>query len=158
MDKQKESSIWPWIAIFVSAGAGVVILWLISWALITRQFGENPMGPGEFGDMFGAVNALFSGLAFAGVILAILLQRQELKLQREELARSSKAQEAQERALVIAARLDANVALLERAGRQLESTAGITRLTGPIEVREKEYAAQVEILLRELTESAETSD
>lgn len=36
--------------------------------------------------MFGAVNALFSGLAFAGLFYAILLQRQELALQREELS------------------------------------------------------------------------
>ncbi len=55
---------------------------------------------GTFGDMFGAVNTLFSGLAFAGVIYAILLQRQELSLQRKELEltrreleKSAKAQE-----------------------------------------------------------------
>jgi uncharacterized membrane protein YciS (DUF1049 family) len=41
---------------------------------------------GTFGDMFGAVNTLFSGLAFAGVIYAIFLQRKELELQREELS------------------------------------------------------------------------
>jgi hypothetical protein len=35
--------------------------------------------------MFGAVNALFSGLAFAGVVFALLVQRVELQLQREEL-------------------------------------------------------------------------
>ena len=40
---------------------------------------------GTFGDMFGITNAFFSGLAFAGVIYAILLQRKELKFQREEL-------------------------------------------------------------------------
>jgi len=40
---------------------------------------------GTFGDMFGSINALFSGLALAGIILTILLQRKELKLQREEL-------------------------------------------------------------------------
>lgn len=40
---------------------------------------------GLFGDMFGASNALFTGLSFVGVIIAILLQRQELKLQRKEL-------------------------------------------------------------------------
>lgn len=39
----------------------------------------------SFGDMFGAVNTLFSGLAFAGVIYAIFLQGKELELQREEL-------------------------------------------------------------------------
>lgn len=40
---------------------------------------------GTTGDMFGAVNALFSGLAFAGIIFTILLQRNELQLQREEI-------------------------------------------------------------------------
>jgi hypothetical protein len=35
--------------------------------------------------MFGGVNALFSGLAFVGVIYAILIQRQELKIQGREL-------------------------------------------------------------------------
>jgi hypothetical protein len=40
---------------------------------------------GVFGDAFGAVNALFSGLALAGVIVAIFLQRIELRYQREEL-------------------------------------------------------------------------
>lgn len=40
---------------------------------------------GQFGDMFGVVNALFSGLAFAGIIYTILLQREELAAQRKEL-------------------------------------------------------------------------
>jgi hypothetical protein len=33
---------------------------------------------GQFGDQFGAVNALFSGFAFAGIIFTILLQRSDL--------------------------------------------------------------------------------
>lgn len=45
---------------------------------------------GTYGDMFGVVNALFSGLAFGGVIIAILLQRAELKLQRLELQQTRK--------------------------------------------------------------------
>lgn len=40
---------------------------------------------GTFGDMFGAINSLFSGLAFASIVYTILLQRQELSLQRHEL-------------------------------------------------------------------------
>lgn len=40
---------------------------------------------GQIGDAFGSINALFSGLALAGVVLAVLLQREELKLQRQEL-------------------------------------------------------------------------
>lgn len=38
-----------------------------------------------FGDSFGAVNALVSAFAFAGMIVAFILQRYELKLQRKEL-------------------------------------------------------------------------
>ena len=40
---------------------------------------------GQFGDMFGAMNAIFSGLAFAAIIYTIQLQRKELSLQRLEL-------------------------------------------------------------------------
>jgi hypothetical protein len=70
----------------VATGAGVCVfvLWLAAWGLIRLWYGA-PSGPGVFGDQFGALNALFSGLAFAGVIFAILLQRQELELQRREL-------------------------------------------------------------------------
>lgn len=63
-------------------------------------------GPGTFGDMFSAINALFSGLAFAGIIFTILLQREELKFQREELKltrkelnRTASAQEISQQAL-----------------------------------------------------------
>lgn len=35
--------------------------------------------------MFGAINALFSGLAFGGIVYTILLQREELSAQRQEL-------------------------------------------------------------------------
>lgn len=71
------------IASFV-AGSVIVMAVLIFYAMIITTF-KQPSGAGEFGDMFGAPNALFSGLAFLGVIVAILLQKQELGLQRQEL-------------------------------------------------------------------------
>lgn len=40
---------------------------------------------GTFGDSFGALNALFSGLAFAGLIVTLIMQKEELGMQREEL-------------------------------------------------------------------------
>lgn len=40
---------------------------------------------GEFGDAFGAINAVFTGLAFAAVIYGIILQRKEIRLQQREL-------------------------------------------------------------------------
>lgn len=68
----------------------ILILWLANLALIVnkdRFFGASTdtINIGTFGDMFGAVNALFSGLAFAGIIITIYLQRTELSLQRVEL-------------------------------------------------------------------------
>lgn len=63
---------------------GVILLWISCWLLsiyLIDSFTER----GQFGDMFGAVNALFSGLAFGGIILTILLQKEELRLQRKEL-------------------------------------------------------------------------
>lgn len=41
--------------------------------------------PALFGDSFGAVNALISAFAFAGMIVTFVLQRYELRLQRHEL-------------------------------------------------------------------------
>jgi len=65
----------------------VITIWALTWTLTDLFFCE--LGEkGTFGDMFGSVNALFSGLAFVGVIVAILLQRVELKLQREELVQT----------------------------------------------------------------------
>ncbi|HEX5055979.1 MAG TPA: putative phage abortive infection protein [Gammaproteobacteria bacterium] len=58
----------------------VLGVWLLSW-----YFLENRPDRGTFGDMFGSVNALFSGLAFAALIYTIFLQRRELKLQHHEL-------------------------------------------------------------------------
>jgi len=71
-------------------GLAIVIL-IISLAYYYPIHLKSNIGTDEwkhtalFGDSFGGLNAIFSGLAFAGVIITILLQRNELKLQREEL-------------------------------------------------------------------------
>jgi len=59
-----------------------------------------------FSGMFDSVNTLFAGLAFAGVIYAILIQTKQLDLQRQELAltrielqRAAAAQEASQKTL-----------------------------------------------------------
>ena len=53
----------------------------IIYGLIVYGLGDK----GVFGDMFGALTAWFSGLAFAGIIYTILQQKTELEYQREEL-------------------------------------------------------------------------
>ena len=61
----------------------IIGLWISSGLLI--NFFVNPDRQGVFGDMFGSINALFSGLALFGIIISILIQQNELKLQRTEL-------------------------------------------------------------------------
>jgi Putative phage abortive infection protein len=70
--------------IIVLAILGVTLLWALG-GLLSYAWGP-PSNGGEFGDMFGAVTALFTGLAFAGVIWTVRLQAEELRLQRAELA------------------------------------------------------------------------
>lgn len=79
---------------------GVIILFLLNFSMIFFVSSENTRG--TFGDQFGAVNALFSGLAFTGLIYTIILQRRDLeiqrhdlKLQREEIALNRKEMEEQ---------------------------------------------------------------
>lgn len=83
-NEETKSQLWIWIIIAI---VGVIALWGLSWILIDKYI-DSPTDQGTFGDMFGAVNALFSGLAFAGLIVTLLYQKEELKLQREELAQT----------------------------------------------------------------------
>lgn len=88
---------------------GVILLWLLApylpsiWGWAMGQMGlESPSSAGEFGDQFGSVTALFSGLAFAGLLLTLALQRNELHqtqeavhLQTKELELTREAVKAQ---------------------------------------------------------------
>lgn len=74
---------------------------------------------GTFGDMFGAVNALFSGFAFLGMVYAILLQRQEMTETREVLKQSALAQKLQ----AAAAAIDA----LEMARRHANNATALAK-------------------------------
>ena len=125
----------------------VVGLWLGSWIIIGISFGSWS-DRGQFGDMFGAANSLFSGLAFAGLIFTILLQRRELALQREELAlareeleRSADAQERSGEALT--AQLQASAISTQLSAVSLLIGEKIQHLSGyhPSELRGKAAAA-----------------
>lgn len=52
---------------------------------VTCLFGVVSAERGPLGDGFGALSAVFSGLAFAGMIITLTLQGKELELQRQEL-------------------------------------------------------------------------
>jgi len=51
------------------------MLWILSICWIVPGWPKR----GQFGDMFGGLSALFTGLAFAGLIFTILMQKTQLK-------------------------------------------------------------------------------
>jgi hypothetical protein len=83
MKYHKETDVY--LPKFLKIALGFLILTFI-FPFIVNYFFSDWSQSGTFGDTFGALNALFSGLALAGVIVTILIQRTELKNQRIELA------------------------------------------------------------------------
>lgn len=84
--RQKEPN-WKGWAIGVGLFAIILVLGFagvligITWPIEEMSVAKA----GVFGDSFGALNTLFSGLAFAGLVITLLMQRYELKLQREDI-------------------------------------------------------------------------
>lgn len=66
----------------------LIVIWAVGGLIVFLAY-RDPNDRGTFGDMFGTINALFSGLAFAGIIYTIFLQRIELRYQRNEIAKST---------------------------------------------------------------------
>lgn len=75
--------------LFICAGCVICAVWLASFVLI-YLFIDDWDVRGQFGDLFGSVNALFSGLAFAGLVITIIQQRHDLQLQGEAINQSKK--------------------------------------------------------------------
>lgn len=80
---------------------------------------------GQFGDSFGVINALFSALAFLGIIITILLQKEELELQREEIKQNREELKRQADALENGLNLDAYTSLLNAYSVILNPTNGL---------------------------------
>ncbi len=114
----------------------VFIAIFIVYFIIVRHSYPDLISRAQFGDLFGGLNTLFSGLAFGGVVYAILLQRKDLELQREELKltrqelkRTAKAQEKAEEALSrqavslkVTAKLNGKSAILQHYNALIEAS------------------------------------
>ena len=74
---------------FIKAFVGIgIFLFLLSLAypFVIHHYFPKWEDSALFGDTFGALNSVFSGLAFLGIIVTILIQRNELEQQRVELS------------------------------------------------------------------------
>jgi hypothetical protein len=130
----------PILTLFLVIGG----LWWLSWYLIVRSPSLATWAErGAFGDMFGAIGGFFSGLAFAGIILTVHLQTQELRLQRDAIQQANRnldaltdAQRWTERAMCRLAKAQALAGMM-----QPEARAAAKSVRGPsdkmTEVQEK---------------------
>ncbi len=98
MDQNEDDKERPFVVISIVVSILIVVLWLGSYFVLSYL---PEKAKGTVGDMFGVINSLFSGLALAGIILTILLQRKELKYQREELRDTRKEFQTQNETLKI---------------------------------------------------------
>lgn len=83
---------------FIWASIAIAVIILIYGLVVFFTFKQKWASSAPFGDSFGAINALFAGLAFAGIIYTITAQQREMKLQRKamELQRQELQQTRQE--------------------------------------------------------------
>jgi hypothetical protein len=95
------------IAAFVTVALWSALAYLPRFALDSNRFKVDPeevkrvqsvlQQLGTYGDMFGALNCIFSGAAFVGVVYAVVLQRRELQHQKDASARTERSSEIQNR-------------------------------------------------------------
>jgi hypothetical protein len=116
------------LSIMALSLGSVFLVWLIV-GVVPHYLPSTWTSP--LGDTYEAVSALFGGLAFAGVVVTILLQSMELRLQREELAetreelkRSATAQERSEQMLFLSAYMNSCSSLLDGYGRMFQQSEG----------------------------------
>jgi len=129
----------------------VSLLWAVSIPLVLH-FYPAPSEAGTFGDMFGAVNALFSGLAFAGVIYALILQDNETKQNTEQFQKSLRATEISARLTAYSTLLQECDSALQRYERWESSSADsdYKKVKETVRAKIKEYRCEVEKLANEL--------
>lgn len=81
MKKEDFKNLFKFILIVIL----ILIVWFAGWLLVD-YLETDTVKRGAFGDKFGFINSLFSGIALAGIVYSILLQQKELNLQRQELS------------------------------------------------------------------------
>ena len=74
-----------YIRLFILITIGFILITIL-YPFILSYFISSPSNKGVFGDSFGALNTFFSALALSGIIVSIIMQRNEMSLQREEMS------------------------------------------------------------------------
>lgn len=96
MSKKENSNGWCFIILVLGL---VLMLWyyypIWSYEYKDSFFNSEFSEMGVFGDSYGALNTLFSALAFTGIIASIYFQQEELKTTRAEIKASREEMKSQ---------------------------------------------------------------
>ena len=144
----------------------VVVIWALSAVAIIFWLPEWS-DRGTFGDLFGAVNALFSALAFAVLIYTIVLQREEIKqnreeiiLNRKELAKGAKLQQKAHEVLVrqadqthLSAKMNAMRTLVDYYNNQISNPKSTDETIEKARQKRKQIISQIDQLIDGLDDS-----
>lgn len=90
----------------------VVVLVATHWAL-TRNFGP-PQKPGEYGDMFGIAEAIFSGMALTAAFITLWYTGQEVRATLAEIAQTQVEHRQAAELQALASLIDAVDTAIER--------------------------------------------
>ena len=81
MKLNKKTMVMPFAIIIGTFLLYLIVLLINIWPIDEISLGQS----GLFGDTFGALTSLFSGLAFAGLLVTIWQQKEDLSLTRKEI-------------------------------------------------------------------------
>jgi hypothetical protein len=111
-----------WLVLLTMLGL-VFYLWFVLPKQVIEHYDptHSTINPGTFGDTYGAVNALFAGFAFAGLIWSILQTNHELRLQKKVVLLQLKEQRESKEAL------DEQSETQKQLGLSLDQLAKATR-------------------------------
>lgn len=84
LEKKMNRTMWSFFWLWLLLGSVAILwVWIPSYVIKRYQPENGIMTPGTYGDTFGTVNALFAGLALAGLAWSIYQTNKELRLQKQ---------------------------------------------------------------------------
>lgn len=137
---------------FCIALVSVIVLVLLFYYSASKTYCSDQLN--LIGDSFGILNALFSGLAFAGIVYTVLLQRIDLLEQQEQIENSKKEATNQHKANLKIAKLNALCSIFQHYNEiHLHSTKEAERNRAKYNI--ELTAAKIDELLKEFDHKLE---
>lgn len=145
------------LVLFIWGGSALVIIFTLdSWDQ-----------RGTFGDLFGAVNALFSALAFAALIYTIILQRETIEQNRQEIIKNrkgvAKGAKLQEKSYAVleqqmlqthlTAKMNAMQILVEYYNNQISNPNSTSEIIDLAKEKRKKVIKKIDFLIDDLDDS-----